>query len=136
MIETYIDIKHTQDDEIRQVAEVLTAIRRARKTGKLDLFIAFMAKEHCAIKIAKGPTMQTHMATIFAQTEYDPDENPQDPLEIKIDANELTVENITDSVINFLFVHFPEALNCKINFYKNYRDYKTKNPIKIIQAAA
>lgn len=124
------------DDEMLQVAEVLSALRRVRKQGQIDLVFCFMADSHCAVKIFEGIDAQTHLAVAFAQTEYDDGKTPQSPLEIKVESDKLSQDNLQISVVQFLEKHFMGGLPPKINFYKDLSNYLVQKPLDSFQIAA
>lgn len=134
ILDTDIGIK--DEEETRQIQNVLAAARRLRGKSRVDLVYMFTTKQHTAIKIAEGQHQFTHLATAFASTEYDFQELPQAPLEIKVDSVELTDENISDSVAKFLKNHFPDFLNKPVNIYRNLKDYKTKQILKTLSPEA
>jgi len=114
------------NDEIVLIGNILSAIRRHRKSGVLDLIFLTKAPQHCAVQIIEGLYSQTHLVTVFADTQYALGENPSAPLEIKVDQKTLTTENISVAINEFLLEHFPEATSYKINFYETLQDYKSK----------
>lgn len=120
------------EEQIRQIQDVLAAVRRLRRKSHVDLVYMFGSKQHIAIKIAEGQHHFTHLATAFASTEYDSQEMPQEPLEIKVDSNELTDENVSESLANFVRNHFPDLLNSSVNIYGSFKDYKTKQILKTL----
>lgn len=136
MKESDSDISLTPEDEMIQASGIISSVKRAKQRGQLDLVYLFKSRQHCAIKIFEWPNRQTHLAVAFAQTEYDINEKPESPLEIKVDSQELTYENLQESVLGFLANHFPEALSYKINFFCDTQSYKNKTPLNTHQQAA
>jgi len=70
------DLVITELEEIRWVQNVLSAERRSVRKGRADLVLMFKSKQHAAIKIADSTRRFTHLATAFAQTEYELQETP------------------------------------------------------------
>lgn len=126
------DTEITTEEQIRQIQNVLAVERRLRKKSRVDLIFMFQSKQHTAIKITETRYGFTHLATAFAQTEYDSDETPTFPLEIKVDSDELTNKNISESLADFLKNHFPDFLNVPVNIYASLKDYKTKQVLKTL----
>ena len=103
------------------------AIKRAVKRKRLDLVYMLKGQKYAAVKIAEGHHRFTHLTTAFAQTEYDPDELPQNPLEIKVDADIIADDTLINTTMKFLKT-LPNIKHTKVNIFTNLRNYLNKKP--------
>lgn len=114
---------------------VRVALLRAKRPRRLDLVFCYLAKRHCSIKVFQNPSRQTQLAVAFPQSEYEPGKEPTSPLEIKVDAPQLDVNNLQNATINFLRTRFPETQKYRINFFANPQHYWAQQPINSYKPA-
>ncbi len=103
------------------------AIATAKKRKRLDLVYMVKGQKYSTIKIALRRKF-THLTTAFAQTEYGPQETPLVPLEIKVDADNLTDDVLIDSTIAFCESNFPNLNRATVNIFGSLREYINKRP--------
>lgn len=118
--------------ELTQVQEIIEQDKFGKKRTVLKVVMMFKTDKHVALKIIDHPHFQFyHLASAFSRTEYAPEEIPSSKMEIKIEEDNLTDDNIADALIKHLYETFPATQNLQVNVYDTPRSYATNKPIKI-----
>ena len=125
-------IRTWEAQQEQEIASILGSKRRRT----ISLVYMFQTKSHVALKLIDRHSHVAHLATAFAQTEYDTNDLPNSRLEIKIDEPSLTNKNIAHAAINFLTDQFPQTKRSTIVVYRDLKKFKIGKPYTVIHPAA
>lgn len=121
-------IRAWEAQQEQEIERILGSVRRRT----ISLVFMFQTKNHVALKLMDGYGHVAHLATAFAQTEYDTNDLPNSRLEIKIDEPSLTDKNIAHAAITFLTDQFPQTKRSTIVVYRDLEKFKIRKPYAVV----